>query len=104
MRRETMNVDAEDVRPGDYVVESTATVKEVNNSEEFWTWLTFTKGAGFKHLPKVATVTVIRELPTHRCEAFNIKRMGMCREPLTERGECPRQGDHGDEFAERSKR
>lgn len=34
------------------------------------------------------------------CEQFNVKRQGMCKALLDERGECPEQGDHGDEFTD----
>lgn len=33
------------------------------------------------------------------CEAFNVERLGMCKRSLDERGECPDQLDHGDEFS-----
>lgn len=35
------------------------------------------------------------------CEAFNVRRAGMCGRPLAEDGTCPRQREHGDEFAGR---
>lgn len=35
---------------------------------------------------------------TETCEAFNVTRAGMCHTPLDERGECPKQHEHGDEF------
>lgn len=33
------------------------------------------------------------------CEMFNVIRLGMCKRTLDERGECPDQGEHGDEFS-----
>lgn len=36
------------------------------------------------------------------CEAFNVVRRGMCKAQLDERGECPQQSDHGDEFSDRA--
>lgn len=32
------------------------------------------------------------------CEAFNVRRQGMCLKPLTDLGDCPDAVDHGDEF------
>lgn len=38
-----------------------------------------------------------RELQVE-CETYNVTRQGMCLALLDLRGECPKQGEHGDEF------
>lgn len=54
------NVNAEAVQIDDFIVTSNAVVEAVDNTEEFYTTVTFTKGMGTKRMPKVTTVTIER--------------------------------------------
>lgn len=37
-------------------------------------------------------------MATNTCEAYNMRRHGLCDAPLDNHGECPRQDEHGDYY------